>query len=184
MWKFIIITAIVYQLSAYAAVIVPTQEVALNCVKESGTDEYLIFFDCFLMEVKSSKDQVYVTSTDLDTNSIEAHITVVRLQISGNVNYPEYFPKNLAKTVHGITNFFYKKTPLRFIKREDFKDMPSKLTMLSLEDNEIEDIPFGAFYDLQNLKYLDISGNNLKELDPNLFTKSPLFDSLLAKSND
>jgi Leucine-rich repeat (LRR) protein len=108
----------------------------------------------------------------------------IYIDIVGNENYPEYFPKNLGDIINGTGGFTYKNTPLKYISRDDFKDMAPNLYLIILEDNKIEEIPFDTFYDLPDLIYLDVRDNKLKNLAPNLFANSPKFNTLIVESNE
>lgn len=57
---------------------------------------------------------------------------------------------------------------LKFIRKENFNNM-KKLTVLSLQANEITDFPYDTFWDMKNLIKIDLSRNNLIYLDPKLF---------------
>ncbi|KAL7011493.1 hypothetical protein ACKWTF_014284 [Chironomus riparius] len=184
MRKLIVFLAAIIHLSAYAAVVDPVNEVAINCDPSKYSDDEYEYLECFLIEVKSPKDKVVVTSSSINMDTINSSNKTIHVDITGNVNYPEYFPKNLAAYFKGTHTFRYKETPLKFIKREDFKDLGSTLTLLNLGESEIEDIPYDAFYDLTNLVYLDISDNRLKNLDTRLFINSPKFNSLFVRSNE
>ena len=182
MWKLIGILALIIQLSIHAAVIEPVNEVALK-----SDDNYIVedreFFKCYLTEVKSSKDQVKVTSTTLEMDKLKSLNNRIFILISGNKNYPEYFPKDLGTFVDGITGIKYEATPLKYITRDDFKGMASKLYSINLQNNQIEEIPFDTFYDLPKLAFLNVRDNKIKSLPPNLFTNSPVFISLVIISN-
>ena len=182
MWKLIAVVSIITQLSTFAAVITPNNEVALTC-DPAEPDYMFAYIDCNLIDVKSPKDQVHVASTNFDVGNEKFTDITIRLRIYGNAKYPEHFPKNLGKLVSGVDNFYYKKTPLKYIKRDDFKDFGVKLTSLSLGENEIIDIPFDTFYDLPNLRDLILRSNRITNLSPNLFDNSPNFGLLFADFN-
>jgi len=182
MWKFIAITSVFFQLSAHAAVIKPNHEVTLNCDPDESSD-YFVWIECFLMEIKSSEDQVFVKSTSLDIEHQNFLNKTIQMNVEGNANYPEYFPKNLGKIISGVGRFFYQDTPLKYVSRDDFKDFGPKLKMLGFKGGEIKDIPYDTFYDLHNLNYLDIRDNHINYLAPNLFANSPMFDSLFMSYN-
>jgi Leucine-rich repeat (LRR) protein len=172
------------KLSLAAPAVEPVHEVTLNVEPDKHTSGDIVYLDCFLIEVKSSKDQVNVMSTAVDVKAFKSLEQYVHIEIVGNVNYPEYFPKNIGKLIDGITAFKYKETPLKYVTRDDFKDMSSELVLVNLADNKIEEIPFDTFHDLTKLIYFDIRDNKIKRLAPNMFAKSPNFDTLIIESNE
>lgn len=182
MWKFLIICVFTAQLSVRASVIQPLRNVTLkfvsyNCNSNSSKD-----IICSLEKLSSSTEQVVVSSTTIDTEALKS-TACFRIEIVGNEDYPEYFPKNIGKFIDGVTNFVYKNTSLKSICRDDFKHMSTKLRSLEISSHKIEEIPYDTFYDITELSYLNIRGNRIKSLAPNLFFESQNLQALVMDWN-
>ena len=183
MWKLLINLVLILQLSVNSAVIDTTREVELKCESTENGNKYLKFA-CFLAGVSSSQDQVFVILKNLETEKQMKLKWRIVVDIDGNKNYPEYFPKNLGKTINGTRELTYKNTPLKFITRDDFKDMAPYLHEISLVENKIEEIAFDTFYDFPGLQVLDVQNNKLKSLAPNLLTNSQFLNNLNIRHNE
>ncbi|KAL7011494.1 hypothetical protein ACKWTF_014285 [Chironomus riparius] len=187
MWKLIFILALFLECSTHASVfelLQPIAEASLTCGPITFIDSYTESLDCSLKDVKSSNIEVAVTSSDVDMAGFISRENFVNIDITGDDKYPEYFPKHLAKTLKGTTTFTYTKTPLKVIKRDDLTDFGTKLYILSLADNKIEDIAYDALHGLTKLRNLILSNNKLKSLPSNLLSNAPIFDSLFINSNE
>ncbi|CAG9810294.1 unnamed protein product [Chironomus riparius] len=182
MWNWLVNLTVLVQLTAS---IEPFHEVALKCESTSEiNNEDIAYIACSMENVTSSSNQVTVTSMNLSMDELKKLNMSIYIDIVGNGNYPEYFPKNLGKIINGTGGFTYKNTPLKYISRADFKDFAPDLYLIILEDNKIEEIPFDTFYDLPDLIYLDVRDNKLTSLAPNMFANSPAFHTLIIESNE
>jgi hypothetical protein len=202
MWTHILTIVSFLQLSAHASdleLLQPVNEVSLNCAPSTFRLLNNEIFDneihvseilnresrnCTLKVVESSKFEVAVTSDNVDMDVLKSRHYEVKVEIVGNKKYPEYFPRHLAKTLTGTTDFTYTNTPLKVIRRNDLIDFGSTLATLSLINNKIDDISYDAFYSLTNLTRLYINGNKLKMLPSNLFINTPVFETLYVFSNE
>ena len=102
---------LILQLSVNSAVIDSTREVELKCETVSRYENHVKFNTCSLVNLQYSPYQVFVTSTNLDVEEQMKHKCKIIVNIFGHEDYPEYFPKNLGKTLHGIGELSYKNTP-------------------------------------------------------------------------
>lgn len=183
MWKFFFLFVIFL---AESAVIEEVKDVALKCEFSNfnaSTQEYIEYIDCSLTDVSSPKDRLKVTSNTLYWNTVKEINKTIYVDIVGNDNYPEYLPEGLGRSINGTGGFTYKNSPLKYIKRADFKDMAPSLFLIILEDNKIEEIPHDTFYDLPYFHYLDVRRNKIKSLVPNLFDHAPDFSTLIIEEN-
>lgn len=87
---------------------------------------------------------------------------------------PIFFP-NMVK-------YLVTASGVKFIERDDFSAM-SKLETLDLSNNEIEEIPEDAFYDLSELVDLFIDNNRVKALSGRLLNNAHFFQRFKASNN-
>jgi len=168
MWKLLLNLILIIQLSVNSVPIDSVREIKLEC-ESKDENPYVEILNCYFLDISSSNEQLNVTSMNIDMAEIEK---VIHVNIFGNVNYPEYFPKNLSKLIRDTYMFKYNETPLRYVTRSDFADMSSYLSYFDLEDNEIDEIPYDLFYDMDHVRDIRLSHNNIKSLPPNLFKNS------------
>ena len=181
MWKLLVNFAFVIQASANPAVI---REVGLKCDISSAKESVYQDFVCHLTGVSSSTEQVKIISINVNFSNLKSSPqTTIDVSINGNLNYPEYFPKNLSKSISGTVLFQYSNTSLKYIQREDLKDIGIELVNFSLDSNKIEEIPFDTFYDFPKLLVLELCYNNLKSLPPKLLANSPALASFSIENN-
>lgn len=87
---------------------------------------------------------------------------------------PIFFPK--------LRKYLVTKSELKSVSRDDFMGMPYVET-LDLSDNDLEEIPADALYDLSELIDLYISENKIKYLSPKLLSQATLFQRFRANNN-
>lgn len=87
---------------------------------------------------------------------------------------PIFFPKLRKYLVTG--------SQLKSVSRDDFMGMHYVET-LDLSENDLEEIPAEALYDLPELIDLYISENKIKYLSPKLLSQAPLFQRFRANNN-
>uniref|UniRef100_A0A0V0J6I3 EGF-like domain-containing protein n=1 Tax=Schistocephalus solidus TaxID=70667 RepID=A0A0V0J6I3_SCHSO len=89
------------------------------------------------------------------------------------------FPVGLPMRTARLSLFGF---PLHRLEKANFDELPG-LTQLVLSQNEIEEIEDGAFENLSNLQYLDLSSNWLTCLSANTFSGLGQLKSLLLSNN-
>lgn len=155
-------------------------EVDIICGNKLISDKFE-YYNCSIPELTSKTLKVTVTS--IDTISQSESTKEVDFLFVGNEFYPEYFPEELSSVIQGATGLFYRKTPLKYIKRTDFNALAPRLNTLALDNNEIEEIPFDTFHDLVGLKMLSLRYNKLKALEPQLLLNLIKLQIFSAKFN-
>ncbi|CAG9810506.1 unnamed protein product [Chironomus riparius] len=152
------------------------REVSIQC-------EQSISALCLLVGTKSKSEKLKISSINVNFKQLAATSGTGYLAFfTGDATYPEHFPVGLIKSIDGVEGFYYNFSPLKYIKRSDFKD-GSSLRAVSLERNEIEAIPFDTFYDLKDLKFIKLSNNKLRQFHPATFATLPKLDTFLFDYN-
>lgn len=117
-----------------------------------------------------------------------------------------YLPSGIGQQFKSLQEFFVWFCDLKFVKRENFKDM-NELIRLDIVYNQVVDIPEDTFWDLPrleglwlqenkikvlpkkifknlvNLKFIAAEGNELEELDRELFRNNPRLEKLYIGKN-
>lgn len=138
---------------------------------------------CQLVGTKLKSEKLKISSINVNFKELAASTGQAQLVFfTGDDTYPEHIPEGLLKSVEGIEAFYYNFSPLKFIKRSDFKD-GSELRAISLERNEIEVIPFDTFYDLKNLQFIKLDTNKLRQFHPATFANSQNLKNLIFNDN-
>lgn len=107
---------------------------------------------------------------------------------SNEFSFPQIMPLGIGREIHKKPDQFLislsimRQHFLKIIKRENFANM-TYLERLVLRNTQIEDIPYDTFYDLINLKSLDIQWNKIHQLHPDVLTNMPKIEILLLNYN-
>jgi Leucine-rich repeat (LRR) protein len=133
---------------------------------------------CSLVGTKSKSDKLKISSINVNYKELTA-ATGMKYDIffTGDETYPEHIPEGLMKSIAGIEGLHYNFSPLKYIKRSDFKD-GSELRAVNLERNEIQAVPFDTFYDLKNIEFINLNSNKLRQFHPATFANSQKLSTL------
>ena len=130
----------------------------------------------------------YISTNQMDIKMFDLKF----LNLSSNglqEAFLEDYSINFNQSVHStlfdfvVKNYFSKVRVLKLsfnsiktLKRDHFdifsgdSDMPSNLEGLMLDNNNLKSLKYDTFYDLKNLKFLDLSSNGLKLVHPLTFS--------------
>jgi hypothetical protein len=95
----------------------------------------------------------------------------------------ERLPQKLGNHFRALKGFLAIRVGLKVVAGEDFNNMSSLIT-LNLADNQLEVLPYDAFFTLTKLEVLFLDGNQFeKELPPALLTRCPNLTFFSAQFN-
>jgi len=160
------------------------RQVSIHC--DVGDSSGLIVVDaiCSLVGTKSKSDKLKISSINVNFKELAGSTGKRYLAyFTGDDTYPEYFPEGLMKSVAGVEALYYNFSPLKYVKRSDFKD-GSQLHAVNLERNEIELIPFDTFHDLKSLEFINLNNNKLRQFHPATFANSQKLTTLKFDYNE
>lgn len=112
------------------------------------------------------RSNVKVFSVYGEHNSTKTNKDV--LVFSNQFTKTTHLPNGIGLVFPRLTRFFVVASKLKFITRRNFVGL-TRLQILDLRFNEIENIPNDAFLDLFSLEVLTLSGNQLTSLPTNCF---------------
>lgn len=101
---------------------------------------------------------------------------------SRGANKMTFIPTGMGSTFSGLHNISLSMCSITSIKRENFANM-DQLIYLQITGNEIESIAENSFVDLLNLEFLSLCGNHIKTLPENLIAKQVKLDYFRADAN-
>lgn len=146
-----------------ASSICATSELSVNCHFDSqGT-----FYACLVTHLNITTDGVTIVSangTHRDHDHTNHNVTAFSTH---GENHITYLPNGVGKVFENLKTFSAVNCGLKFIKRENFKDM-EKILFLNLGSNQIETVPEDALHDLPVVELIVFCGNNLKTLSEDL----------------
>lgn len=170
--KYLLILASVAILSIKVAS-TAEREVSIHCNHEI----------CQIIGTKTKSEKLKISSINVNFKELAASTGQGQsVFFTGDDTYPEHLPEGLMKSIQGIEAFYYNFSPLKFIKRSDFKD-GGELRAISLERNQIEAVPFDTFYDLKSLQFINLDTNKLRQFHPATFANSQNLKTLRFNDN-
>ena len=153
------------------------REVSIHCDVGDPAGFLVVDAICKLVGTKSKSDKLKISSINVNFKELIATGTRYLAYFTGDDTYPEHFPEGLMKSIDGVEALYYNFSPLKYIKRSDFKD-GSSLRVISLERNQIETISFDTFYDHKDLEFIKLDDNKLRQFHPATFANSQKLKTL------
>lgn len=93
-------------------------------------------------------------------------------------------PQKLGEHFSGIENLIIHDSSLEHIQRSDFVGSLLRLEVLNLFGNQIKSIPHDTFYDLLQLRHLDVENNFITFLHPQLLVHAANLSVFAAGYNE
>ncbi|CRL08375.1 CLUMA_CG021286, isoform A [Clunio marinus] len=112
-------------------------------------------------------------------NKTNFDVTAIRI----DSQTAEYMPWGFDKFFPNMTDYAIIESKLEKIQRSDLENL-TFLKVLSLNDNEINQLLADTFDDMTNLEYLSLSKNKIKELPDNVFRALTNLQGLYIDSNE
>lgn len=134
-------------------------------------------------------NNLHAPDNDIDLNIVGGQhlgrrnsrdVTVMQIKNGQVTHFPDL--QKVTETFPNLNGFGITFTGLKKVEREKLKNL-SRLKFFLINDNEIEEIPADAFYDLKNLELIDICRNKIKQLEPTWLTSMPRLRVFKARTN-
>jgi Leucine-rich repeat (LRR) protein len=151
-------------------------------IRDSGWGPKIIEYVFENVEI-SSDDEVIQGKFNLTFEAPEfSNMTL--LIFAGDNNQLVHCPVGFIKTFHqSISILEYENSKMKFISKKCFADMEN-LKGLILSNNEIENIPEDTFWDVPKLTFLNMADNKIKVLPEKLLSKLTNLEHLVISGNE
>lgn len=165
-------------MNSYLSLLLFSLSCRVTALELSCEDDIAGILCRFSTEFGAGWKTVTVTSTAGSIDFQSAEIVEIELK-----NVSSSMPDGLDRHFRAIETLIIHDSELKYIQRANFIGSLTQLEVLSLFGNKIESIPQDAFYDLVDLRHLDVEDNFLVSLHPEMLARSSNLMVFAAGSN-